>query len=78
MKTKPMDNVEFVTWLMNYSSYGALVQAFIIESISRYANEVAENEKELRESMKNHIINPDAWVGIGKELSKKILDRNKT
>ena len=76
MKTKPMDNVEFVTWLMNYSSYGALVQAFIIESIFRYANEVAENEKELRESMKNHIINPEAWIGIAQELQKKIKERN--
>lgn len=77
MNPKPMDNVEFVTWLMNYSNYGGLVQAFIINAIQHHSKEVIANENELRESMKNHIINPEAWIGIAKELAKKIEERNK-
>lgn len=58
MKAKPMDNVEFVTWLMKYSSYGGLVQAFIINAIDHHSKEVIEDQVHLRESMKNHIIIP--------------------
>lgn len=75
MKNASMDNVEFVTWLMKYSSYGGLVQAFILNAIDHHSKEVIEQQAHLRESMKNHIINPEAWIGIAKELQKKIAER---
>ena len=75
MKAKPMDNVEFVTWLMNYSSYGGLAQAFIINAIDHHCKEVIADQAHLREAMKNGMINPEAWIGIAKELQKKIAER---
>ena len=74
-KNKHLNNIEFVTQIMKYSSYGALSQAFIIEAVRRYSEDVIEHEHEVRESMMNHIINPEAWLGVAREIDKKIKER---
>ena len=40
---KRLTNEEFVIYLMNYSSNGALVQSFVIEALRFYAEKVTEN-----------------------------------
>lgn len=65
-------NIEVITEFMTYGS--PLQQAFVIEALSRYANEVVEKADSIRESMKNSFIHPDAWIGCAEawhELAKR-------
>lgn len=39
---------------------------FVIEAINKFAEQVLENQDQLREDMKNHIIAPDYWISIAK------------
>ena len=57
-------NVSFVTDMMNFSHYGVLKQAFILEAIREYAKRHAENE----ETWDNGLIHSDTWKGIAKEV----------
>ena len=75
MAKKSQTNVEFVTDLMEHSQYGVLVQAFVLEGIARYAEQVQSNAKSLRKSMKNHIVHPDAWIGVATEIGAKCKAR---
>ena len=75
MPTKAMTNVQFVTDMMEHSKYGALVQAFVLEGIARYAEQVKSNAKSLRKSMKDHIIRPEAWIGVATEIDAKCKAR---
>lgn len=39
---------------------------FVIEAIDKFANAVLAEQDQLREDMKNHIIEPDYWISIAK------------
>ena len=53
-------NVEIVTEFMECGS--PMNQAFAIEALSRYAKEVITNAEQIRASMKNSFIEPNAWI----------------
>ena len=67
MNNKRLNNIEFVTELMNFSNYGALAQVFVIEAISKYASVCAEQR-----ITDNGFLNPDTWQGVAKEIKEKI------
>ena len=73
MPTKAVSNVEFVVEMMEHSAHGALVQAFVLEAIDRYAKQVMSNQDKLRVQMKNHLVHPEAWIGCAKEVNAKCL-----
>jgi len=56
-------NIEFLTRVMDFSKYGALMQAFVIEAVNRYAEEMKDAE-----IPENHFISPKAWKGCAKEF----------
>ena len=56
-------NIEFLTRVMDYSKYGALMQAFVIEAVNRYAEDVI-----VADMPKDSIISPEAWKGCAKEF----------
>jgi hypothetical protein len=71
MPKKSQTNVEFIVDMMEHSRFGGLVQAFVLEGVARYANQCVSNAKSLRKSMKNHMVHPEAWIGVATEVQKK-------
>ena len=73
---KPETNVEFVVRVMENSAQGALVQAFVIEAIARYAGQVAAAPA----FKNNDLLSGEAWKEIGVwlkgELDAKYGGRN--
>ena len=57
-------NSEFLDELMSFSDHGALMQAFVIEGLRLYANQVVAADLS---SMKNGFILPEAWKGCAEE-----------
>lgn len=72
---KRLNNVEFVTEMMEFSQFGALTQAFIIEAIDRYSKQVAASTPD--QYPPNDFFSPEVWIGIGKEIQQKLSARNK-
>ncbi len=62
-------NEEFVSDLMNYSSFGALCQVFVIEAIRRYADQVAAADPA---AVDTPFMRGDVWVGLAKEIQAKV------
>jgi hypothetical protein len=62
-------NVEFVRDLMEFSPYGALVQAFVLEALSRYADQVADADPAQFDSA---LLSGHAWVGVARDIKAKI------
>lgn len=71
---KRKTNVQFIKHTMDYSAHGALMQMFVIEGLRIYAEQVLADEAGLRESMKNHVVHPEAWIGCAKEFREKLYD----
>lgn len=51
-----------------------LMTAFIVDAIINRAEEVIKNETEVREYLKNGVINADVWINIAKELRETFGD----
>lgn len=66
-------NVEFVTELMELSSYGPLTQVFIIEAI-RYYSEQVSNTPEPPDNI-TEFINPKLWHKIATDINSKMKAR---
>lgn len=73
--THQQTNVEFVTELMEYSRYGALIQAFVISAIDNYSGRVAAMPAM---EFDNPMINGSAWHGCAVEIQRKLKERLKT
>ncbi len=74
---KPLDNEEFIVECMNYSKYGGLIQAFIIETLRQHSKLIAETPlKEMIKSFgEDPFISAEVWQGCAKELLTKIEAR---
>ena len=59
-------NTKFVHDLMEYSKFGALTQAFIIEAITQYASKVAQADPK---DLGNGLINGHRWQEIAKDVN---------
>ena len=55
---------------MEYSDFGALAQAFVIEAVSRYAEEVSQTTPEDYGSFS--IVAPESWIGVAREIRDKM------
>lgn len=67
---EPTNNVELVTAMMEFSKFGALAQALIVEAITRYATQVSNCAPE--QFGPNSIVAPEAWIGVAKEIKTKM------
>ena len=45
---------------------------FVIDGIQKNADKIIANEEKVRELMKNHVINPDAWINAAKICKEAI------
>jgi len=66
---KRQTNEQFLTEIMRFSRYGALSQAFVMEALSRYAEEVSKADPK---SCDTPMLSGAAWVGVAKEIRDKL------
>lgn len=65
-------NVELVTDIMECSNHGALIQAFVLEALHRYSNQVIKAGPALFDS---ELMSGSAWVGCAEEIKAKLNAR---
>lgn len=66
---KQLTNEEFIVELLNFSPYGGLAQAFIVEAIRHYSQIVAETPIP---TDNGGFINPVAWHGIAVDIKERM------
>jgi hypothetical protein len=71
MKKKQIKtNEDILRDIMNFSRYGALAQLFVIDALTKFANTVAASKPE--DYPDNGIVQPEAWIGVAKEIKEKL------
>ena len=68
----PPTNVEFVTDLMELSAHGALIQAFVLQALTYYAQKVAAADPEVLDT---GMVSGHAWHGCALEIQRKLKQR---
>lgn len=66
-------NEQFVLRLMRFSDHGALMQAFILEALRRYAEQCVKAGPEVFESP---LLSGKAWHGTAQEALKELEARH--
>jgi hypothetical protein len=69
--SKITTNEDLIKDLMNYSPYGALCQAFIMQALRDYAQHVIDNSEELLKN-DNSMVSNKAWVGTAKDIADRM------
>lgn len=67
-----MTNVEAVTELMEFSRYGALAQAFVMDALAKHSQAVADADLAALASMEGGLVSPAAWQGVAREIAEKL------
>lgn len=65
-----MTNQEFLKWVMNFSSHGALAEVFIVEAVRFYSEKVANSP--MPKDDKASVISPVAWHELASEINAKV------
>lgn len=68
------NNIEFLDDLMSYSKHGALIQAFVLEGLRVYAEQVAHAPPWKEETL----ISQAAWKGCALEVLGKLIAREQS
>lgn len=68
----PSTNVEFVTDLMEFSAHGALIQAFVLQALTQYADRVAATDPK---ALDTSLVSGHAWHGCALEVQRKLKQR---
>ena len=76
---KQLTNEDLMKNLMNYSPYGALCQAFIMQGLETFCDHViSEKEKMIKDEeemmLQNRIpiVSVKGWVGIAEDIKERI------
>jgi len=69
-----MTNLECLADIMEFSRYGALAQAFVMDALSKHAKRVATLPlDELQEQLGDHpLVSTRAWHGVAQEIHTKL------
>ncbi|QRY31871.1 hypothetical protein JVX96_00650 [Variovorax sp. PDNC026] len=68
-RTRPRTNVEFIVDLMEFSAHGALIQAFVLQALTQYAQKVAAANPE---ALDTNLVSGHAWHGCALEVQRKL------
>ena len=77
-------NIELVTGIMNFSKYGALSQAMIMQALHQFVDNVVEckdrllfEEEQLKREKPNavSIINIKVWIDVAEEIQEKLKNK---
>lgn len=71
---KRKTNVQIVKSVMEFSAFGPLAQAFVVQAITKYAEAVANAKPE---DVDNAMISGESWVGVAKEIRDKMAEAYK-
>ena len=71
-KRKPKSNVDVVIDIMEYSTYGALAQVFIMDAIAKHADAVAKMTAADFPEGVGAMVAPSHWIGVAKEIKVKM------
>jgi hypothetical protein len=69
MGKRPMTNIEKVRHIMNYSSYGALAQLFVMDALHKWSEMVSRASPH---DVGNGFVSGEAWIGVAKEIHGKL------
>jgi hypothetical protein len=72
MKKKKLTNIQKIKEIMEFSNYGALSQVFVMEALYREADRISKTDPSQYDKGKWCFIDPEAWVGVAKEIKDKI------
>lgn len=67
---QPKTNIGVVTDIMEYSSFGALSQAFVIEALANYSEGVLDASEE---SLSTGLLPAGVWKGVAEEILQKLV-----
>ena len=73
MRSKTQTNVQLVKRMMEQSSQGALMQAFIIEAIHQYSQQILDDKAVWPQGS---FVSQEAWQTCAKEVIASITERN--
>lgn len=62
---RPMTNIEKVTHIMTYSTYGGLAQMFVMEALHKWSHVISNASPK---DVDNGFISPEAWIGVAREI----------
>lgn len=67
-------NIEKVTEIMEYSDYGFLAQAFVMDAILKHAQrwDVLTPEQVAEMQEHNEMLNMTSWQGVAREVLAKL------
>ncbi|GER11398.1 hypothetical protein [Variovorax boronicumulans] len=71
-QSRSQTNVEFVVDLMEFSAHGALIQAFVLQALTYYAQKVAAADPE---ALDTGMVSGHAWHGCAVEIQRKLKQR---
>lgn len=71
---KATTNLECVIDIMEFSRYGALAQAFVMDALSKHAAQVAAMPFDvLQQELGDHpMVSARAWLGVAQEIHDKL------
>jgi hypothetical protein len=72
-KAKPKTNVQLVRHIMEYSAVGALKQAFVIEALYQYSQQMLDDKEAWPQ---NAFISQEAWQTCAKEVIASIGEQH--
>ena len=73
-KSKPKTNTQIVRHIMEYSAAGALKQAFVIEALYQYSQQIL-NDKEAWPQ--NSMVSQEAWQTCARETINQLKGESK-
>jgi hypothetical protein len=72
-QTKPKTNIQLVRHIMEYSATGALKQAFVIEALYQYSQQILDDKEAWPQ---NSFVSQEAWQTCAEETLASITGRN--
>lgn len=72
-QTKPKTNIQLVRHIMEYSQAGALKQAFVIEALYQYSQQILKDKATWPQGS---FVSQEAWLVCAKETLASITGRN--
>ena len=78
-----MTNEKLVLDIMNFSKYGALSQAMVMQALHHFTDLVIQQEEQLMAEHNQNIANKKisfvhtpSWIGVAKEIKQKLIENH--
>lgn len=70
---EPTTNAELFEQMLTYSRYGALAQAFVVDAVTKMAEQVAKlSDEEVAKLDETSMVHMRAWRGVAREIKAKM------